>query len=117
MSDRYPERPGFKGEGVTRETSEAAADAIAPAVKALQGAALRSLATLERATVLECIARTPYARESLQPRFTELKHLGLVRPTGERRRNPSGKSAAVLTLTDLARARFAQFSGGASADG
>jgi len=117
MADLYPDIPGAKGEGITRETSEAAADAIAPAVKLLQGAALRSLASLERATVLECISRTSYTRESLQPRFSELRAMGLIEPTGERRRNPSGKSAAVLTLTELARNRLAQFGSGALGDG
>lgn len=113
MVDCYPLHPGAKGEGMTQQTSVAAADAIAPSVKLLQGAALRSLAALERATVLECIAITPYPRESLQPRFSELRAMGLVEPTGERRRNPSGKSAAVLMLTDLARARLARVAGSA----
>ncbi len=114
MSDRYPDIPGAKGEGITRETSEAAADAIAPSVKMLQSVAMRSLALLGSATVLECVAITPYPRESLQPRFSELRAMGLVEPTGDRRRNPSGKSAAVLTLTDLARERLARLGGAAS---
>jgi hypothetical protein len=117
MVDRYPDIRGAKGEGIMRETTEAAADAIAPAVKLLQGAALRSLALLGRATVLECVSRTPYTRESLQPRFSELRAMWLVESTGERRRNPSGKSAAVLTLTELARTRLPQFSSGAPGDG
>jgi len=114
MSDRYPYIPGAKGEGITRETSEAAAAAIAPSAKMLQSAAMRALAHLGRATVLECVAITPYSRESLQPRFSELRAMGLVEPTGERRRNPSGKSAAVLTLTELARKRLDRFREAAS---
>jgi hypothetical protein len=107
MVDLYPYQPGAKGQAITGETSEAAADAIAPSVKFLQNIALRALAALGNATVLESVSITDYPRESLQPRFSELRTLGLVRPTGERRRNPSGKSAAVLTLTDLARSRLA----------
>ena len=106
MPNHYPNHPGAKGEGVTRDTSEAAADAIAPSVKFLQTVALRALATLGEATVLECVAITDFPRESLQPRYSEARTLGLVMPTGARRRNPSGKSAAVLTLTDLARKRL-----------
>ncbi len=103
MVDRYPDHPGAKGND---GTSQAAADAIAPSVKFLQTTAMRALAKLGRATVLECVAITPYPRESLQPRFSELRTMGLVEPTGERRRNPSGKSAAVLQLTEQGHARL-----------
>ncbi len=118
MNDRYPYIPGAKGlTGVTLATSAEAAVAIAPRWKFLATIALRSLMILGEATVLECVAITNCPRESLQPRFSELIRAGLVTPTGERRRNPSGKTAAVLTLTDLAHARFAQFSDEATTDG
>lgn len=107
MDNRYPHHPGAKGEGMTRDTSELAAGAIAPAVKHLQTVAMNCLAQLGSATVLECVALTHYSRESLQPRFSELRTIGFVEPTGERRRNPSGKYAAVLALTDLARTSLA----------
>lgn len=117
MSDRYPDIPGAKGlTAATMATSNDAGNAIAPSRKFLLNIALRSLRALGEATVLECVAVTDCSRESLQPRFSELIALGLVEPTGERRRNPSGKSAAVLTLTNLARARLAQL-GGALSDG
>lgn len=118
MSDRYPRHPGAKGlTAATMATSTDAGNAIAPSRKFLLNIALRSLRALGEATVLECLATTDCSRESLQPRFSELIELGLVKPTGKRRLNPSGKSAAVLTLTDLAHARFAQFSDGAATDG
>ena len=107
MADRYPNEPGAKGEGMTRATSEAAAVAIAPSAGFLQMVALRALAELRGATVLECVSLTDWPRESLQPRFSELLKLGLAVPTGERRRNPSGKFAAVLTLTEMGSARLA----------
>lgn len=44
------------------------------------------------------------SRESLPPRFSELRAMGMVEPTGARRRNPSGKGAAVLRLTVKGRA-------------
>jgi hypothetical protein len=96
MTDRYPTIPGAKG---TDGTSQDAAKAIAPCVSYLRRVALRALDRLGEATVLEAVAVTEVARESLQPRFSELRAMGFVEPTGARRRNPSGKGAAVLRLT------------------
>ena len=101
MADRYPDNPGAKG---SDGTSQDAADAIAASVSHLRRVAMRSLARLGEATPLEAIAIAGVTRESLQPRFSELRALGLVEPTGARRRNPSGKCAAVLRLTDKGRA-------------
>ena len=101
MVDRYPDNPGAKGPD---GTSQDAADAIAASVSHLRRVAMRSLARLGEATPLEAIAIAGATRESLQPRFSELRALGLVEPTGARRRNPSGKCAAVLRLTDKGRA-------------
>jgi hypothetical protein len=91
----YPDNPGAKGSGITRTTSEAAADAIAQSVKYLQLVVIRVLATHGPATVLECVANTIHTRESLAPRVSELRAMGLVEPTGERRHNPSGRKACV----------------------
>jgi hypothetical protein len=45
---------------------------------------------------------------ALQPRMSECIAEGLMEPTGERRRNPdTGKTSAVLTLTEKARTRLA----------
>ncbi|TRD12677.1 hypothetical protein FGU71_02895 [Erythrobacter insulae] len=97
----YPNTPGAKG---TDGTSQEAAAAIAPSAKRLRRLAMQCLAILGEATPLEAVAVAKVCRESLQPRFSELRALGLVEPTGERRRNPSGKFAAVLRLTDKGRA-------------
>lgn len=101
MADLYPDNPGAKGPD---GTSQDAADAIAASVSHLRRVAMRSLARLGEATPLEAVAVSGATRESLQPRFSELRALGLVEPTGARRRNPSGKCAAVLRLTDKGRA-------------
>ena len=101
MADRYPDNPGAKGPD---GTSQDAAEAIAPCVSHLRRIAMRCLAKLGEATVLEAVAISGVTRESLQPRFSELRTMGLVEPTGARRRNPSGKYAAVLRLTDEGRA-------------
>jgi hypothetical protein len=101
MSNRYSKTPGAKGKD---GTSQDAAEAIAPFASHLRRIAMRSLALLGEATVLEAVAVAEVARESLQPRFSELRAMGLVEPTGTRRRNPSGKGAAVLRLTEKGRA-------------
>ncbi|WP_066043893.1 MULTISPECIES: MarR family winged helix-turn-helix transcriptional regulator [Sphingomonadales] len=101
MVDRYPDNPGAKGPD---GTSQDAAKAIAPTVSHLRRLAMRSLARLGEATPLEAVAFSGVTRESLQPRFSELRAMGLIEPTGARRRNPSSKSASVLRLTDKGRA-------------
>lgn len=104
MADRYPNEPGAKGPD---GTSQNAAEAIKPCVSYLRRVAMRSLDRLGEATVLEAVAVAEVARESLQPRFSELRAMGLVEPTGARRRNPSGKRAAVLRLTPRGRETLA----------
>lgn len=52
---------------------------------------MRSLDRLGEATVLEAVALAEVARESLQPRFSELRAMGMVEPTGARRRKGNGK--------------------------
>lgn len=97
---RYPNSPGAKG---SDGTSQAAAEEIAPLVSRLRRIALEALQELSEATPLEVVAAAGLSRESIQPRLSEGRRLGLVEPTGERRRNPSGKGAAVLRLTTKGR--------------
>lgn len=97
---RYPAVPGSKG---TDGTSQDAAEAIKPRVSRLRRIAMHALAKLGDATVLEAVSFAGVSRESLQPRFSELRAMGLVEATGARRPNPSGKAAAVLRLTDKGR--------------
>ncbi len=102
MADRYPyDTPGAKGPD---GTSQDAAEAIKPCASSLRYTAMRVLDNLDEATVLEAVAAAGVSREALQPRFSELRAMGLVEPTGARRRNPSGKAAAVLRLTEKGRA-------------
>lgn len=100
MVDRYPDIPGSKGPD---GTSQEAAEAISPRVAHLQRRAMLVLQRLGDATVLEAVDAAGVTREALQPRFSELRAMHLVEPTGGRRRNPSGKWAAVLRLTDKGR--------------
>ncbi|MFY9349093.1 MAG: hypothetical protein WBL20_18345 [Sphingobium sp.] len=101
MVDRYPDIPGAKG---LDGTSQDAAEAMRPRASHLRRLTLNTLARLGEATVLEAVAAAGVSRESLQPRFSELRAMGLVEPTGARRLNPSGKAAAVLRLTEKGRA-------------
>ncbi len=101
MASGYPDEPGAKGQD---GTSQDAAEAIAPTVSRLRRIAIRSIGRLGEATPLEAVAISGVTRESLQPRFSELRAMGLIEPTGARRRNPSGKSASVLRLTEKGRA-------------
>ena len=97
----YPQQSGAKSPD---GTSQDEADAIKPNVSRLRRMAILALARLGEATPLEVVAAIGLPRESLQPRFSELRAMGLVQPTGARRRNPSGKFAAVLRLTEEGRA-------------
>ena len=106
--DRYPNAPGSKGPD---GTSQAAADAMARSAPTLRRRALATLDWLGKASALEVIEAANVCREALQPRLSELRRLGLVEATGDRRRNPSGKSAAVLRLTDLGRLTLAETGG------
>lgn len=97
MTSPYHDAPGAKGPD---GTSQEAAAAIQPSVTRLRRLALRTLGQLGAATELEVVPVAGVTSESLQPRFSELRAIGLVEATGARRRNPSGKIAAVLRLTD-----------------
>jgi len=109
MADGYRILPGSKGLTVpTLAASADAAEAIAPHRPNLFRIAIRTLEALGEAAPFEAVAASGVKASALQPRYSELIAEGLVKPTGERRRNPdTGKTAAVLTLTELARERLA----------
>lgn len=87
----YPDRPGVKS---SLDTTIQAAAEIASEAKALQAACLRELAT-HNLTADETAAQVGRDKMAIRPRFSELKAKGLIRDTGERRKNASGKRAAV----------------------
>ena len=101
MDDHYLNTPGPKGPD---GTSQEAAQAIKERASLLRRLAILVLAQLGEATVLEAVAAAGVPRESLQSRFSELRVLGLVEPTGAWRLNPSGKRAEMLRLTELGKA-------------
>ena len=89
----YPDAPGHR----TVETSIAAADAIAPKLGRLQRMAEAAIldAGPHGLTADELAARLDLDRWSIQPRTSELQSKGLIRDSGLRRRNGSGKMAIV----------------------
>ena len=93
----YPEVPGHR----YVDTSIAAAAAIAPQCGRLQRLALAAIkaAGPSGLTTDELASRLGLDRGSVQPRTSELKLLGLIRDSGQRRRNANGKRAIVWTAT------------------
>ena len=96
-SVRYPQAPGHKGND---GTSLDAAESLKPCVHKLRLIALRTIDQLgDEATPIEAITKAQFDRHSLELRFSELRRMGYLEPTGARRPNPSGKAASVLRLT------------------
>lgn len=89
----YPDAPGHRGV----DTSMAAAEALAPKLGRLQRmteAAIRDAGD-SGLTADEVAARLKMDRWSVQPRTSELRRKGIIRDSGQRRRNITGKAAIV----------------------
>ena len=91
----YPDAPGHRGV----DTSMAAADDLAPKLGRLQRMAETTIrdAGANGLTADELSARLEMDRWSIQPRTSELRRKGLIRDSGQRRPNGSGKLAIVWT--------------------
>lgn len=90
---RYPDAPGHRNV----DTSIAAADDLAPRLGHLQRLGNLTIHSAGEAglTAEELSARLGLERTTMQPRTTELSRKGLIRDSGRRRRNASGKAAIV----------------------
>lgn len=89
----YPDAPGHRNV----ETSIAAADTLAPKLGRLQRmvqSAIHDAASFGL-TADELAAKLNMDRWSIQPRTSELKRKGLIRDSGQRRPNSTGKLAIV----------------------
>lgn len=86
----YPDRPGFKAAGTSRDSARAAASK-APTVRDQILALLRQA----NATPDEAAAALHVSILTARPRFSELSRMRLIFRTGERRRNASGLQADV----------------------
>lgn len=87
----YPAQPGYKAPGPSRE----AAEAIRPTAATLRELCLRMLRRYGDLTADEAAAFCNQSVLGIRPRFSELKEMGLIEKTGERRKNASGMSATV----------------------
>ena len=89
----YPDAPGHKNV----ETSIAAADALAPKLGRLQQLAFGPIrdAGAHGLTTDELEDLLGFQRCSLRPRASELRRKGLIRDSGQRRPNSTGKLAIV----------------------
>lgn len=92
-ASEYPHEAGHRGV----DTSIEAARSIDIAVGHMQRIALRAIkaAGSRGLTTNELVAAVNIHRDSIQPRTTELKELGLIRDSGGRRENANGKRAIV----------------------
>ena len=91
----YPDAPGHRNV----ETSVAAAADLARKLGRLQHMSLAAIrdAGSQGLTADELAARLQLDRWSIQPRTSELRLKGLIRDSGQRRRNATGKMAIVWT--------------------
>lgn len=95
MSDA-PSYPFAAAPGVT-DTSMEAGRSIAMSVGRLQRVALHAIrdAGSRGLTTHELAVAARVDRESIQPRTSELRCMGLIKDSGERRANVNGKNAIV----------------------
>jgi hypothetical protein len=107
--DRYPHRAGFKRGG----TSRIAANCISVYAETKRHDVLTAFVAAgdEGFTPDGCAKTLNLSPFTVRPRCSELVLAGLLVPTGERRQNQSGMSAAVLKVTE-AGIRTAKKSGG-----
>jgi len=89
----YPHHPGSQ----PTPTSIEAAPTPATASR-LRQMTINCLRSHGAQTPDECATRLGLSILSIRPRFTELKRLGQIVATGDRRANRSGKSASVFSL-------------------
>lgn len=92
----YPNAPGHR----QIDTSLAAADALAPKLGRLQRLAREAIEDAGPCglTADELATRLEMDRWSIQPRTSELRRKGLIRDSGKRRQNATGKSAIVWVV-------------------
>lgn len=93
QTPRYPHTPGHRGV----DTSMEAAEAMQPHVGRIQRMVLAAVtdAGEKGLTSEECCGVLGLDRWTVQPRTTELKLKGFIRPSGEKRFNSTGKRARV----------------------
>ncbi len=105
MSDQldlldYPNWPGFRA----RDTSKAAADAMAPKTPTLRGRAFSWITTSRAGMTADEVAEAmDESILAIRPRITELARMGSICDSNIRRKNKSGKSAIVWVRANAPR--------------
>ena len=94
-ANRYPNHPGHKA----RDTSRAAADAIAGASPKIRDKIYTAIKASDGLTADEACHRANVSLLSGRPRVTELMRVNLVHDTGRRRELNSGKMGIVWART------------------
>jgi hypothetical protein len=93
----YPDAPGYRVPGTSRD----AAEAVAPIAARLRSRVLAGFREApEGMTADEMAANLNLSVLAVRPRCSELVRLGELRRTAERRKNSSGMSAAVLVVSE-----------------
>ena len=96
----YPEHPGAKVAG----TSQDAANEMAEHAPTLREQVLRLFVNLDsRVTTDEAADFLNKSVLAIRPRFSELRAMGKIEPTGERRTNASGMTAMVWRIKPAVR--------------
>lgn len=94
MNTTYPEHPGAKVAG----TSQDAADNMAEIAPTLRDQVLRLVFLSGGITTDEAADRLNVSVLAVRPRFSELRTMGKIEQTGERRTNASGMTANVWRI-------------------
>ena len=96
FASTYPNHPG----AANVDTSIGAADAVAGKAPRLRQDVLDVLADFGPRTTHEVAQILDAEVPSIQPRLSELKRMGKIIDTGDRRFNKSGRPAAVFAVKD-----------------
>jgi hypothetical protein len=91
---RYPVVPGFKREGTSAEAARSVSRSVGTLRDRVLAAIRQRPSTADE--LAEALSETPF---SIRPRCTELLKLGKITETPDRRRNASGRLAAVWKAT------------------
>lgn len=95
---KYPQRPGWKDPGISRENAERIAESSSERMKRVQQEFEQGF-TGTADELAEWMGWSPF---TVRPLCTRLRQLNVIERTPERRKGAGGGSAAVLRLKDRA---------------
>ncbi len=90
----YPLTPGCKVDGPSKES----ATAERKSAKTLRDQVIRTLEQIGPRTADQCAGWLGESVLAIRPRFSELRSLGIIEDTGQRRPNASGHRATVWRI-------------------